>query len=196
MARFRDILKAPELMADFNALQAYRAKSKEEKSQAYDAVTNDARLVVPRKRGWIIPFKADAAKALLQVRVIDGSSATTQPASSLATDVAPYVLDESEQQALVSGGSVIISGRFRKEPARLIYKVLKTPKTNAKSRFTNRPYKGRESDAASSPFGKEDGTKTEADMVAALTSKAGTWVGSAAADRRYYFKPEGEVGVG
>jgi hypothetical protein len=186
-----DISRGPELYKAYQAEQAWREKSREQKRTAYKAVAKPKtdRVKTERVIAYVAPFNTTRAGIYFQTRGI--ATAQTGAGAALAGTlrgvVAARVLYDPPTGAT---DTILVVPKYRFAHLELKEKIGDT--YEAKSRKTDMPYDGQRSNSVSTPFGKLAADANYQEAVQALKDNADLKRFVAAkVGNKFYFKPEG-----
>ncbi|MBD1939094.1 hypothetical protein [Microcoleus sp. FACHB-68] len=176
MARYSDLKRGPELAAAYAKYQAYLALDRPAKKAAYKGL-NVNRLVATRIAAVIFPFgTTDLGIPMLVPTDNPAPDVSTTTAESKEADAAlitrmKTILGTRNGQTTVAN-TVRVLDVPKFKPAKLFLKrVTGTASTEQVSRFTGIPYKRKQTNTLSSPFGK-NGTETFEEVAKVIKAHA------------------------
>jgi hypothetical protein len=178
--------------AEVAAYKAWKALSKEQKSNEYKTATTAGgpRVKSVRAPGYIIPLRAEATSKIVVRMSVLAKTQTNSIATQLNT-----LIDDWYHDALPSGitDPEIIQPQGRKYPA--IAKITEKS-TNAvprKSRITNVPYSAKTTDSCSAPFGKKVVADTLGAVLNDVENKLAVWAKTSPDLRTYSLRSEAKL---
>jgi hypothetical protein len=163
MGGYRDILRGPQLKAEYDDYIAYTQKTRAQKQQAYAAL-NVQKFTYASQIVWIYPFRQDARGVAVEVEQIKSEQPTPGPtALELASDY--FVTTKPANTVTILDRTVFPKGKL----AKMIVKLRVTAATsNSQSRITGRSYKRHQTNSVSVFLGKNTDTSDYFQVVKAI----------------------------
>ncbi|MEP6517452.1 hypothetical protein [Microcoleus vaginatus] len=205
MARFSDILRADELKAAKDKLEAWQKLDRAAKRAAYQAAVGDhKRLNRASRVGYVKPFGAPD-KFWYQTKVLAPASATPEPNTKEENDAALITALLTVVSPTATTGYVLAAvpdgaGNMSAEAKKVQFaKVKLTERTGngepgKLSRMTGLPYMKYRTNTVSSSFGV-NGAATDKSEQAARKALRDALLGNPPANNRFVgFTPQGEIG--
>jgi len=209
MARFRDIARAEELVKAKKAYDAWLDLDAPAKAAAYKASIkgNAKRLRTGRQKGYVKLFDSD--KAWVYCNLLSGTNLNMDATAgdsepTLLTSIINKVIGPAlyavtvrpniETQSVLSGAGLNLQSKL----AKVTLKKVSGDLVDRVSRFTNRPYRAKNSNAASCVFGSlVTGTTAEPGTYGSAVSalRAGLLPSLASEGLSIRFQPQGNISI-
>lgn len=187
----RDIARGPELYKAYQAEQAWREKTREQKQTAYRSVAKPKtdRVKTGRVPAYVSPFNTTRAGIYFRTRGIATAQSGTGAAlaGTLKAILGARVLYDPPTTAT---DTILVVPKY--SFALLVLKEQVGDTYDAKSRKTDLPYPGQRSNSVRAPFGKLPGDANYQDAIQKLEDNADLKKFLEAKDKNAaYFRPEG-----
>ncbi|MEG4855701.1 hypothetical protein QUB10_33180 [Microcoleus sp. B5-D4] len=164
MARFSDIMRADELKAAKDKLEAYMRLDTAAKQAAYKTATKGGRLLVGKQDGILIPFGRADDKIYVGLKLPAPSDKTVsgeeqEKDNALITSITSKIVGDTLWARTTKPETATVVGAVgRKQPpaARVIF-TRKGASADRTSRFTGKTYKSPTVTSVSCPFGIKTG---------------------------------------
>lgn len=205
MARYSDILRADELKAAKDKLEAWQKLSRAAKREAYQTAVGDhKRLNRASRTGFVQPFGAPD-KFWYEAKVLAPASATPEPKTKEENDAALItalltVISPSATTGYVLAGVPGGAGNMSTQAKKVQFaKVRLTERSGAGesgkiSRITGLPYMKYKTNTISTPFGVPAGATDRSEQAARKALRTAL-LGNPPANNRFVgFTPQGEIG--
>lgn len=205
MARFSDIMRADELKAAKDKLEAWQRLDRAAKRAAYQTAVGDHKRINRASRvGFIQPFGAPE-KFWYQAKVLAPASATPEPGTKEENDAALItalltVISPTATTGYVLAGVPGGAGNISNEAKKVQFAKVKltersgTGEPGKLSRMTGMPYMKYRTNTVSTPFGVAAGATDKSEQAARKALRTAL-LGNPPANNRFVgFTPQGEIG--